>query len=422
VRKSAPFIILSVCLALFAGGLVHLFKLRFDLGDVYPEYSSLRSDPLGTMALYESLERIPGLSVRRDFIAGNQLPEGGHLTYLHLAGRASEWNRMPVELVEEMEGFLAGGGRLAITLFPETSRHSRFLGPEEEGQSQTEKSLRRKNVKLGPAKDGKKNSKSREREGRLPRRISINERWGFEFEFAALEAGEPGAYRPARVVNKSDLDLPTTIEWHSGTVFTNCNNSWRTIYARGTNAVMIERQLGSGTIVMATDSYFLSNEAMRKDRHADLLVWLTGPAKEVVFDEAHFGIVETSGVAMLIRKYRLGGLAVGLLVLAGLFIWKNSMNFVPPYPEQAEEGYVAGKEAATGFVNLLRRNLPPQDLVKICFAEWKKTLRAESNISIARLNEAQAIVEAEAALSPRQRDPVRTYREICRILKTPGTS
>ena len=72
MRKRAPLIILSVSLALFAAGLAHLFKLRFDVGDIYPEYSSLRSDPLGTMALYEGLERIPALSVRRDFLAGNR--------------------------------------------------------------------------------------------------------------------------------------------------------------------------------------------------------------------------------------------------------------------------------------------------------------------------------------------------------------
>ena len=34
-------------------GLLHLFALRFAQGDVYPPYSSLRSDPLGKKALYE---------------------------------------------------------------------------------------------------------------------------------------------------------------------------------------------------------------------------------------------------------------------------------------------------------------------------------------------------------------------------------
>ena len=34
--------------------------LRFESGDVYPVYSSLRSDPLGTRAFYDSLEDLEG--------------------------------------------------------------------------------------------------------------------------------------------------------------------------------------------------------------------------------------------------------------------------------------------------------------------------------------------------------------------------
>ena len=41
----------------------HLFQLRFEQGDIYPAYSSLRADPLGTKVFYESLETLPGLSV-----------------------------------------------------------------------------------------------------------------------------------------------------------------------------------------------------------------------------------------------------------------------------------------------------------------------------------------------------------------------
>jgi len=54
-----------------------------------------------------------------------------------------------------------------------------------------------------------------------------------------------------------------------------------------TNAVVIERDFGKGSVVIATDSYFVSNESMEQDRHADLLAWLIGANKNVVFDEAH---------------------------------------------------------------------------------------------------------------------------------------
>ena len=58
---------LVLLLLIFAAGVAHLFALRFESGDVYPAYSSLRSDPLGTKALYESLENIASLSVSRNY-------------------------------------------------------------------------------------------------------------------------------------------------------------------------------------------------------------------------------------------------------------------------------------------------------------------------------------------------------------------
>jgi len=61
-------------------------------GEVYPAYSSLRADPLGAMAFYESLESIPGISARRDFSDSNRLPEEPQTVYLHLASPRYEWN------------------------------------------------------------------------------------------------------------------------------------------------------------------------------------------------------------------------------------------------------------------------------------------------------------------------------------------
>jgi hypothetical protein len=223
-------------------------------------------------------------------------------------------------------------------------------------------------------------------------------------------------YEPARVENKTDLPLPRTLDWHGGVVFTNLDDAWRVIYARGANAVLIERLFGKGSVVMATDCYFVSNEAMEKDRHADLLAWLVGANKNVVFDEAHFGVVETSGVAMLMRKYRLHGLAAGLLLLAGLFIWKNACHLVPPHAEQEQSGYIAGKDSAAGFVNLLRRSIAPRDLLPTCFAEWKKSAGPAGQSSAPRRQQAEAEFQAENSLPPKDRNPVATYQRICSIL------
>jgi hypothetical protein len=265
-------------------------------------------------------------------------------------------------------------------------------------------------------KKGGKKKKARDDDGPFELE-TLKEHWGVEFGYRRLDVSDTDSYEPDEAENHSGLPLPEYLAWHSATVFTNLDNSWRTIYARGTNPVVIERRFGRGSVVMATDSYFLSNEAMRKDRHADLLAWFVGPNRHVIFDEAHHGIMDTSGVATLIRNYRLHGLAAGLLVLAALFIWKNSLSLVPPHADEKSENYVAGKDATAGFVNLLRRNVPARDVLSVCFAEWTKSLYQGRYYTISAVSEAQAVMEAELKRSLRERDSVKAYQTICRILK-----
>ncbi len=402
MRRAWPTLLLVTCATAFALGMFELFKLRYEVGDVYPEYSSLRSDPLGTMIFYESLERMPHLSVRRDFSAENRLPEIKRVTYLHLAASRQDWTALPVELFQEIDGFLTRGGRLVITLLPEVVQPVRFgsrLPPP------------------SPAPPARKSQKLQKEAERLMRQTMVKEHWGVEFGFQPLARGIGGDYQPVYVTNQTDLAVPAALGWHSGVILTNLGPAWRMIYARGTNAVVAERSFGSGTVVIATDSYCFSNEAMSKDRHADLLAWFVGSSQHIFFDEAHLGITETSGVATLMRKYRLHGLAAGLVVLAVLFIWKNSTSLARPYTDEPEPGAVAGKEVGAGFVNLLRRNLPPRELLRTCFDEWTRSLAHGGSYSIARVDQAQTVIEAETARAQSDRDPVRAYREICRVLK-----
>jgi hypothetical protein len=413
MKSRWPIFLLLLCVVGFAAGLYQLFKLRFETGDVYPEYSSLRADPLGTMALCESLQRMPGLSVRRDFSATEQLPDGRNTTYLHMAARSEDWEFLPVDLARELDRFVADGGRLAITFFPENQASSgAFPGFRRVGT--TNSSSTKKPVtgpKASPMKQRRKLTTEEEKE-----LVAAKDKWGWELDYARLAPGLAGSYQPARAVNQTGLPLPPSLTWHSALIFTNLASSWRTIYARGTNPVVVERRFGSGSMVMATDSYFLSNEAMSKERHADLLAWVVGPNTQVTFDEAHFGIVDSPGVASLMRRYRLYWLGAGLLLLAGLFIWKNALSFVPPYPEAEQEAFVPGKDAAAGFVNLLRRNVPARDVLDVCFTEWTKSLLHGHPHLIARVDQAQAVLEQENARPRSVRNPAEAYRKVCEIL------
>jgi hypothetical protein len=419
-----PALVMVLCAGGFVAGLTLLFGWRFQSGDVYPPYSSLRADPLGTMALYESLDAVPGVSVERDYSSDNSMPEGKATVYLHTACKPSEWEWVPGDAFHTMDGFLLGGGRLVITFFPEPS-FSFSDWWNESASSGT-------NTAPTPAKPGA----PRQQKGKPGRReqmrrnageflasegSSLEEHWGAGLAMAPLHEDGNGGYVPALALRRDDLQLPEDLDWHSGIVFTNLTASWRTIYARGTNPVVIERKFGAGTIVMASDSYFLSNEAMRRDRHADLLAWLVGPDRHIVFDESHFGIMETSGVSVLMRKYRLQGFGLAILLLAALFIWKNFSSLVPPQADEAPPGWVAGRDAAAGYVNLLRRNIPSREVLNVCFAEWTKSLRHGGAHTIASVERAQSVMETASSRAG-SGDPVQCFRDICAALKIPRSS
>lgn len=408
MKRFLPALLLVVGVTAFVAGLVHLFRLRFEAGDIYPPYSSLRADPLGTMALYESLARLPELTVRRDHSDANKLPETPNTTYLHLGADESAWHELPVDLFNEIESFATRGGRLAITLAPVTGpRYFSFTTPPTVTNTAGTNAPARKKTRV---------RKILEEDGPPVRSASLGERWGLEFGHERLTRGEDEVYEAITVTNLSDVALPATLDWHSGLVFTNLDARWQVIYARGTNPVVVERRFGRGSVVMATDSYFVSNEAMWRARHAELLAWLVGPAQHAVFDEGHHGVVEASGVAGLMRKYRLGGVVGALVLLAGLFIWKNSLSLVPPPVETTRTDYLPGKDAAAGFVNLLRRNIPPAEILDVCFEEWTKSLNRAASHTIAGVDRASEIMETR-----RERDPVLAYQQISKALKSSAT-
>src|SRR5690349_13383954 len=108
MKKSAAFLLLALAAA-FVAGLLHLFQLRFEAGDVYPPYSSLRADPLGTKAFYDSVEQL--LTARRNFEPLHRLEDGRNTTLLYL-GETPENVRFSTNEYRIFESFVRSGGRL----------------------------------------------------------------------------------------------------------------------------------------------------------------------------------------------------------------------------------------------------------------------------------------------------------------------
>ena len=106
----------AVLLAIgFAAALAYLFGIEFAGGSVYPEYSSLRSDPKGAKLLLDSLVRIPGVSAERSYVPFDYLP-GDHTTVLLLGIEPEAFAKDPDPYLARIEKFAARGNRVVAAL------------------------------------------------------------------------------------------------------------------------------------------------------------------------------------------------------------------------------------------------------------------------------------------------------------------
>jgi len=409
--KRLPLIFLLVALIGFLLGMLHLFRLRFEAGDSFPQYSSFRTDPIGTKALFESFDAL--VSTRRNLQPISRLGDGRDTTLLWLGAPPYSLRLLPEDF-RDLETFARSGGRLVI------AAEAVFVKP-------------RTNI-FAMAAAARKGAPPGGGPTNLPpnlpeefRKVDIRQQWKFSFDFADLTKNEKGRFDPAPATlldPSASPALPGTIDVHTTLCFSGLGPEWRTRYARtqGTNIqpVLIEKTLGRGSIVLFADSFHFSNEALREDRQAALLSWLVGAGRSVVFDETHLGTTEQPGVATLARKYRLQPLFAALLLLALLFLWKNATSFMPPYEQQLaqeEDDVVEGRDSASAFVNLLRRNIAPASLLRVCLEQWNAALAGLRKPPRAKLEAMQRLIDAQNALEPRDRNPVGTYREFCQILK-----
>jgi len=117
LRKPLLSLLLAIVLGgVFAYGLAHLFILRYEVGDVYPAYSSLRADPLGTKALADALDELPNVDVHRNFRPLQRLRESGPLTMVYTGvPRYAFWTEQELAAFDSL---VASGSRAIFTFYP----------------------------------------------------------------------------------------------------------------------------------------------------------------------------------------------------------------------------------------------------------------------------------------------------------------
>ena len=109
-------VLLSILLAAgFTATVLYLFGVQFASGDVYPEYSSLRTDAQGARLLLDSLARIPGLSVERSFLPLAFLQED-RATVLLLGLNPESFAKDPEPYLQSIGKLAARGNRIVAAM------------------------------------------------------------------------------------------------------------------------------------------------------------------------------------------------------------------------------------------------------------------------------------------------------------------
>ena len=393
-------------MACFLYGLLRLFGFTFASGELYPAYSTLRTDPLGAKAFYDSLNLIKNLEVSRNFGSFLKLPEGKNTALVFLGLAHDDLENTPKSLAQTLDRFIQQGGRLIIAFAPQQG--SPFDLPEDS----------KKEKKEQPKEKQEKKSWKEKKKSECPDEdclnISLADHWGLEVQFA--EKSKPG--EEIQALRRDKNDLPPRISWHTVLFFDKIDRPWKTIYTARNKPVIIEKAYGRGSIMIAADSYLFSNEALRKERLPELLVWFIGPRSKIIFDETHLGIYKSEGVATLVRRFRMQWFIAGFFLMAVLFIWKQMTPLVPS-KNQATDPALAniapGRDYTSGLISLLKSHIPIQTVLSACFQEWSKSRESHQKETKAKLEAIEEVVRSQN-IKTKDTDPVTGYQAIHKIL------
>ena len=412
---------------------IYLLKLRFDAGDALPAGSSLRSDPLGTEVLFESLNNSGVALAERNYFSLDhaQLDKYDAVVLFHsyppACGRAAEALQ---EFVTNRQG------RLLFTLAPQQRFDASFdfssdalkEKPEAEDKAKDKKETEDEANKVEQEKPGE----TQQDDGTARRcpggscglgGYPVSNLLWKSFAIVKLEEGCTNAVLMSGSGGE-EYGLPASLPVRTvvGLSTNLLNDGWKALYACGEGIpVVVEYHWGGGSVVISSLSYPFSNEAMRADRNTGFLLWAFGDAKKIAFDESHFGLVVSRTVAKLIRKNNLHYALLALLVPVILYFRLAMIPLLPRYQGDDIRRQRLNESSGSALGKLLMRSVPPANLITAALDKW----RAENRVALGRMPKEKRDAFEElivrnrqrAGKLPRDRDIVNAWNEVVELVK-----
>jgi Domain of unknown function (DUF4350) len=369
-------ILLVLVVGIFIWALFELFSLRFERGDTYAPYSSYRAAPTGCKVLYESLNSMKGLQVKRLLRPIDEIEDVSKTVML--ITNVSEINHLSAP---GLESYVQRGGNVLIFCAPLEMNRAKYLGSERTRstpvklESEPEKDIidKSKKAKKESAKDdetckcdggkGDKDDKICKSTGGLSKLLDkimlIKRKYPHQMPIPA-QANE----------QLKALSLPE-INIYSHAYLELDGTSWEELYRAREKTMMVKAKYGRGTVIVSAASYFISNEAMLKEPPVELYAWLIGNRPGVIFNELVHGQGNTHNIAWLAGKYRLGLLLFNLLLVVVLYVWRSFFSSANIQQEKYKSRELQ-ISSTVGLEKLLRKNISLNMCLPTCLDEWRK--------------------------------------------------
>jgi hypothetical protein len=417
-----------------------LLGKRFASGDIYAPGSSMRADPLGTKALHDALNRIPGVRAERNFRDLEKLKDARGKTLLCVMVTPGDFTDGGRVDGESLMRFADEGGRVVIALHGQKTDWDTVLDSadkrRDENAERRRAERRKRQGKKPITQDNKENEKDKKEDSKdeedstntdkeskdnefLRIQKSLKEILGVTVEQENFVMTKGGALEVETPLGMG-VEPGTLPGWHTRTsieIGDEVREKWKALGLVAEKAVLASRETeAGGSIILATDSYFLTNEALYREPSPKFLSWLMGPAETVIFEETHLGTLEAPGIMTLARRHRLHGLFFGGMLLFALFVWRSSMSLVPTRDDDAPSRTVEGRGATAGLVSLLRRGIPSAQVLRRGLEAWEHSARHRSPAMQARLDQARQHLPATEATRVPGGALQSIYRLMCEML------
>lgn len=411
-RRITTLLCILALLGAFGAAFYYVFEGSFERGEMYPEHSTMRADPRGTMILYETLEQMDGVqSIRwHERISKWQQEDLSHpqdTTLIML-------DAYPGDLYEPaLENFVIRGGRLIVSPpFSYSRENWREESVDEEEENEEEE----------------------------PAEIEDTDEEILAVDEIIAPEGSDILYHNERLSVDDDQMLfsnlatknhssslsntaPTTLIWEADVYLSEDYDAteaspWETLYSVDQMPVIVGRQFGKGKVIVLANGLPLTNESMFAAADYNFLKWLLDNRKTVVFDEYHFGIVKPRGIAMLIREYNLELTLLALFLSFVLFIWHGATPLMSSVDIKLRSG-PNRQTVISGYRDLLRRYVDGKNILLVCLDEWKAVFMARQSDQkrfAKQFTEAENIALREMSKPKKERNYKTAYREITNIL------